>query len=96
MRTVPTTTATHPNPPGPAGEDWGAEYDRMQTPHDHELVAPFCLPEYHPVTPDGEPYQVGLCERTFVCCVGCGGWVGGVACADGHIWAQCLLPEPPE
>ncbi|EFN55879.1 hypothetical protein CHLNCDRAFT_145486 [Chlorella variabilis] len=39
-------------------EDWGAEYDSMRTPHDHELVAPFCLPEYHPVTLDGEPYQM--------------------------------------
>ena len=40
-------------------EDWGTEYARMQTPHDHELVAPFCLEAYHPVPTDGEPYQVG-------------------------------------
>lgn len=55
------TDSARPAPPSlhplPAGEDWGAEYDGMPTPHDHELVAPFCLPEYHPVTPDGEPYQ---------------------------------------
>lgn len=58
-----------PTPPHPTPcrcEDWGTEYDGMPTPHDHELVAPFCDPEYHPVTPDGEPYQV--CEGGF------GGW----------------------
>ena len=44
-------------------EDWGAAYDGMRTPHDHELVAPFCLPEYHPVTPDGEALQRMCCAH---------------------------------
>jgi hypothetical protein len=39
-------------------EDWGTEYRGKVAPHDHELVAPFCLPEYHPWAPDGEPYQI--------------------------------------
>lgn len=36
----------------------GTEYRGRVAPHDHEMVAPFCLPEYHPWAPDGEPYQI--------------------------------------
>ncbi|KAL4451645.1 hypothetical protein ABPG75_007307 [Micractinium tetrahymenae] len=63
-------------------EDWGAEYDHMQTPHDHELVAPFCLPEYHPVTPDGEPYQMFKGAFSILRCAP--GWLAGClpACAS--------------
>ncbi len=50
-------------------EGWGADYNQRAVRHDHELVAPYCDPEYHPVTPDGEPYKVSndapaaLCRR---------------------------------
>ncbi|GAB4815444.1 hypothetical protein N2152v2_002490 [Parachlorella kessleri] len=39
-------------------EGWGADYNQRAGRHDHELVAPFCDPEYHPITPDGEPYKI--------------------------------------
>lgn len=47
-----------PLAPRPPACSWGADYNELATHHDHELVAPFCDPEYHPVTPDGEPYQI--------------------------------------
>ena len=43
-------------PPSPWVQ--GTEYRGRVAPHDHEMVAPFCLEEYHPWAPDGEPYQI--------------------------------------
>lgn len=54
----------------------GTEYRGRVAQHDHEMVAPFCLPEYHPWAPDGEPYQI---FKGAFSILRCAGWAGGRA-----------------
>jgi hypothetical protein len=41
-------------------EDWPSRYAHYNAPNDHELIAPFCMPEAHPV---GHPY--GLTDGPY-------------------------------